>query len=229
MRRSAAGILVLLAALASAGAAAGATLHGRVFSAEHEDSLARGAPVLLLVERSGEIVERLESRTDEEGLFHFHDLDPDSALSYTVEVTYDGREFRGRPTRFAAGQDLMEMNLLLSAGLPDGEVPPDHPSIPETPRTGRPVEPNPLHTLLITAWIVLLFLWLVRLSRPSDPGRSARAGAPDRMPEAEALVRDIAALDNRREDGVIGEEEHRKVRAALKRRLEELTAGARRR
>ena len=222
-RRAAASLL--LATLAIAGSSRAATLHGRVFTAEHEDSLARRTPVALLVESPGEQARRLETLTDEAGVFHFHGLEPDGRISYTLEVGYQGREFHGDPARFEPGEELIEINLLLASGPPAGDLPPDHPPIGEPPAAGRPVRQDPIHMTLIAVWVVLLFVWLARLSRPSPTANGRAPGGRERSPEAEALVREIAGLDNRHEEGVIGEEEYRKVRAGLLRKLDELAGG----
>jgi hypothetical protein len=211
-RRAAAFVLATLPILLLATAAPAATIAGKVFTAESADSTAKDAPVTLLFHNSAGLeTKRLETKSDSEGQFHFQDLPSDTSLSYVLQISYKGTDFLSNTIRFASGQNEVDYNVLLSE-----QPPADAGSEPMI--QGRPAKQSPLQTILITLFVVALFSLFALLAR-----REGRAEEREAPPEARALIREIAGLDVRREDGIIGEEEYRKVRSALKARLRSLS------
>jgi hypothetical protein len=204
-----------------AGAARAGTIGGRVFTAENPDSVAKGAGVTLIFRGADGELTRTKSLTDESGHFHFLDLAQDSSIGYVLQINHAGRDFLSTPIHFGPGQSEVDYSVLLSDQAPTPEgMPSGHPPLSgERPPVGTPVRPNPVHTILIVVWIVLVFGLLAILARR----RVGDAGAAEPPAAVRALIRDIASLDNRHEDGVIGEEEYRKVREGLVARLRSLT------
>jgi hypothetical protein len=214
-------LFLAFAILAVWGAGSGfaATIAGRVYTADHPDSIAPGAPVSLVFRPKQGDMQRLQVSADAEGHFHFMDLSADSSIAYVLKIDFKGREFLSSPIRFRPGEDVVEFNVLLAGGMPQEEMPAGHPSISGGEPEGRPVRPNALHTILIVLWTVILFGLLGVLAR--------RKGSPEGRPlpaGAKGLIRDIAGLDERHADGVIGEDEYRKVRDGLMTRLRALGA-----
>ena len=198
--------------------AAAATIAGRVFTADAPDSIAPGAPVSVVFRPPGGDVQRLQATADAEGHFHFVDLSADSSIAYVLRIDFKGMQFLSSPIRFEPGEDVVEFNVLLSGGMPQGEVPAGHSKVPGRPAQGRPVRPIALHTILLSVCVTLIFALLALLAR-----RKLRAGGERRLAApARGLVRDIASLDNSHAGGVIGEEEYRKVREGLMTRLRAL-------
>ena len=195
-----------------------ATIAGRVFTADHPDSIAPGAPVSVVFRPPGGEVQRLQTDADAEGHFHFVDLSADSSIAYVLRIDFKGMQFLSSPIRFEPGEDVVEFNVLIAGGMPQGEMPSGHPSVPSGPPQGSPVRPNALHTILLALWVTMIFAFLAALIR-----RKLRPGGERALPAAaRGLVRDIASLDNSRAGGVIGEEEYRKVREGLMIRLRAL-------
>lgn len=219
----AAALLLAVFPLEASGASGGSIL-GRVYTAEHEDSVGRGAAVELIYRDSAGERQEIRRSTGEDGHFHFSDLSTDSALVYVLRISLRGRAFLSDPIRFAVGETEIDYNVLLSDADPDfGDLPAGHPPMPGAPATGRPVAQSPAHTVLIVLWTVLLFALFALLARRNES--QAREGDD---PAARALARDIAGLDRRRADGVIGDEEYRKVRAVLVEQLRARTGGVKR-
>jgi hypothetical protein len=214
-------LAIVLLPVTGAPAARGATLAGRVFTADHPDSIAPGAPVSLIFRPPQGEVQRLQSTADEGGHFHFVDLSPDTSIAYVLRIDYKNLQFLSSPIQFAPGEEVVEFNVLLAGGgAPGGDMPEGHPSIPGEPMQGSPVRPNTLHTILLALWVILVFALLALLARRSASTR----GDEILSPAARDLVRDIASLDNRHADGVIGAEEYRKVRDGLMARLRTLSS-----
>ena len=212
--------LVLLLGLTAAGARGG-TIGGRVFTAQHPDSVAQGAAVTLFFRDDAGQMARDRIETDGQGHFHFTGLAQDTSIAYVLQIEHGGRSFLSASIRFEPGQDEVSYSVLLTEEAPEGaDLPAGHPPLPgQGPPLGRPIRPNPIHTLLIVLWVTLVFGLLAIMARPRPSGEQG-----SQPPVAyRALVRDIASLDNRREDGVIGEEEYRKVRDGLVSRLRMLT------
>lgn len=206
-----------------ASTACAATIAGRVFTADDPDSIAPGAPVSLVFRPPSGEVQRLQTNSDAEGHFHFMDLSPDTTIAYVLRIDARGMQFLSSPIRFEPGEDVVEFNVLLSGGIPQGgmpaqEMPAGHPSVPGGPPLGRPVRPNALHTILLALWVTLIFALIAMLARR----KTAKSGEPQLPASARGLVRDIASLDNSHAGGVIGEEEYRKVREGLMARLRAL-------
>jgi hypothetical protein len=219
-----AGALLLLSLVLPAAPAAAATISGRIFTADDPDSIAPGAPVLLVFRPPDGEMQRLQTKADEGGHFHFMDLAPDTAIAYVLRIDYRGMQFLSAPIKFAPDEDLVDFNVLLSGGRePTGEMPAGHPSLGGTPPLGSPIRPNTLHTVLLVLWVVLIFAAIAVIARRRTPAEEQALPAP-----ARDLVRDIASLDNRHADGVIGEEEYQKVRESLMRRLRAMSAKGRR-
>jgi hypothetical protein len=217
-------LTVLLAGsllLASAVGVHAGTISGRVFTAESPDSVAKGASVTLVYPGTGGQMNRARAETDGSGHFHFTDLAQDTSITYVLQITLRGRDFLSGAIRFEPGQSEVEYSVLLSEGPPSGgDLPTGHPPLSgQRPPQGVPVRSNPIHTVLLVLWIVLVFALLAIMARP----RPGRARSPEIPAPVRALVRDIASLDIRHEDGVIGEEEYRKVREGLVTRLRSLT------
>jgi hypothetical protein len=212
------GLLLAVSAPAHAG-----NITGRVFTAENPDSLAKGAGVTLIFRGAdGEMI-RKKLETDTDGHFHFLDLAQDTSIAYVLQIFYRGRDFLSEPIHFTPGQDEVDYSVLLSdRARSEGDLPSGHPPLTGQPPQGIAVRPNPLHTVLIVLWIVLIFALLAFLGRP----RAGDAKAAEPPAGVRALIRDIASLDNRHADGVIGEEEYRKVREGLVARLRTLTQRA---
>ncbi len=222
MRRA---LLVAAAMLISPGvlrAQSGAIL-GRVFTAEHEDSVGRGCSVELIYRDANGERREMSRTTGDDGHFHFADLPIDTALTYVLRIEFRGRGFLSEPIRFRPGESEIDYNVLLTdQEPPEGAVPPGHPPLPGAPAMGVPVRQDPLHTILIVLWVLLVFGLLALLAR-----RDAPRGRRDSVPAAaRALARDIAGLDRSFAQGAIGEEEYRKARAALSQRLRVMTGGS---
>ena len=217
-------ILAVLAAILflSAPALAGEIVGG-AFTAEHPDSVAAGCSVSLIYRDAAGERQQIDKTTGEDGHFHFAGLSTSPDFSYVIQISYRGRSFLSAPVQFPAGEDVVEYSVLLSRETPAfGEMPSGHSDIPgATPPAARAARQSPAHTILIVLWIVAIFVLFAWMGRPR--GESAPA---DRLsPQARSLVRDIAGLDLRHEDGVIGEEEYRKVRQGLIDRLRSMTSG----
>lgn len=225
MRRASLAALLFLAVsptfLPEACSAAGGVILGRVYTAEHEDSVGRGGKVDLIFRDEAGQRQEISRTTGDDGHFHFADLSTDTAYVYVLRIALRGRSFLSEPIRFAPGETEIDYNVLLTDQVPmTGEMPAGHPPTPTAPVTGQPLRQNPTHTLLIVLWIVLLFALLALLARRTTRGAPETGSAP-----ARALARDIAGLDRRHADGLIGDEEYRKVRAGLVDRLRALTSG----
>lgn len=206
------------ASLWGAAPSTAATIAGRVFTADHPDSIAPGAPVSVVFRPPAGEVQRLQTNADAEGHFHFVDLSADSSISYVLRIDFKGMQFLSSPIRFEPGEDVVEFNVLLAGGMPQGEMPAGHPAVSGGPPQGRPVRPNALHTILLSVWVAMIFALIAVLARRKRP-----QGGDRTLPAvARGLVRDIASLDNSHADGVIGEEEYRKVREGLMIRLRAL-------
>ena len=205
---------------ASASGVQAGTISGRVFTAENPDSVAKGATAILVYPGTGGQMNRARAETDDSGHFHFMDLAQDTSITYVLQITLRGRDFLSGAIRFEPGQSEVEYSVLLSDESPSGgDLPGGHPPLSgQRPPQGVPVRPNPVHTILLVLWIVLVFALLAIMARP----RPGRGKAPETPASVRALVRDIASLDIRHEDGVIGEEEYRKVREGLVTRLRSL-------
>jgi hypothetical protein len=202
-----------------------ATIHGRVFTAAHEESLLSAAPVSLVFRDSQGQDQRLETETDAGGHFHFIDVSPDTSIQYVLSVDYLGRAFEGSALQFSPGEEEITFNLLLNRPGAGGEgMPAGHPPLGGQPFMGEPAVQQPLHTVLITLWIAVLFAGLALLIRRGPGAR----GELKPSPKAQSLIRDIASLDNRHSEGIMGDEEYQKVRTSLLQQLRAL-AGERRR
>jgi hypothetical protein len=209
----------LLAAVLAAPAGAG-TISGRLFTAEDPDSVAPNVAVTLVFRGQGEELERLSTTSDETGHFHFMDVNADTSIGYVLRLDYRGREFLGTPMRFLPGQSEITFNVLLSdQAPPEGTLPEGHPPLQESEAVVAPPVQNPLHMVLIVAWITILFIGIALLARrPREGG----AGTPA---PARSLARDIASLDLRHAEGAIGQEEYEKVRSGLVERLRTVSKG----
>ena len=216
-------LLICLSTLCGVGISRGGTIAGRVFTADHPDSIAPGAAVSLVFRLpQGEMV-RQQTAADASGHFHFIDLAADTSIAYVLRIDYKGMQFLSEPIQFTPGEDVVDYNILLSGGEPPmEEMPAGHPPVGSGPPLGRPVRPNALHAVILVAWVVLMFVLLALIAR-----RKPATEDPTLAPGARDLVRDIASLDNRHADGVIGEEEYRKVREGLMRRLRAMSAKGR--
>lgn len=212
MRRTVLHALLLSVLAVPAGAG---TISGRLFTADHPDSIAPGVGVTLVYRGQGDELQRLSTQSDETGHFHFLDVSPDTSVSYVLRLDYKGREFLGSPIRFLPGQAEITFNVLLSNQMPpEATLPEGHPALPGSQPIVEPAVQNPVHMVLIAAWIAVLFVGMALLARRS--GREPRSGMPA---SARALARDIASLDLRHTEGAIGLEEYQKVRAGLVARL----------
>lgn len=215
--------LVLLLVLSATGVCRAATIAGRVLTAEDADAIAPGAEVSLVFHSPGGQMEQRQTTADASGHFHFVDLAADTSIAYVLQIDYRGTQFLSAPIRFTPEEETIDYNIVLASDEPPmGEMPAGHPPLGGEPLMGRPVRPNAGHTLLLAAWVVLVFALLAALAR-----RKGVTEDPALAPGARELVRDIASLDNRHADGVIGEEEYRKVRDGLMRRLKAIHAKGR--
>lgn len=221
MRRS---LLALLLLAGLAGPGLGATIAGHVFTAEHADSTAPHVPVTLIFRDAQDELQRLSAVTDAEGHFHFLDLSADTSIGYVLRIEHRGREFLGAPVRFAPGQTEIDWNVLLSEQAPPaGGLPEGHSPMPGSETTPRPAVQDPWHAVLIALWIALIFTVVALLARRRVEASARGSAVP---PEARTLARDIASLDARRTEGVIGPEEYQKVRAGLVERLRAVSKGS---
>lgn len=212
---------------ADAGAGVG-MLGGRLFTADHPESLAVGAEVFLLFE-TPEGSKQLVTRSDTGGAYVFTGLSTEATIQYVLRVDYRGNNFLGAPLSFSPGQTQLSQSFLVSttappvgggAGTAEGQMPANHPPVPG--QEGRPVPEKPGDAIGLTLLLLALFgvpLYLMR-------NREAAATAPRPSGAVESLIRDIAALDLRHETGVIDREDYERVRGSLKRRLSELTGAA---
>jgi hypothetical protein len=187
------------------------TIHGLVFSAAHNDSIVAEAPVALVYRDSEDQPRRIETTTDARGHFHFTDVSSDPSIEYILHVAYLGRDFQGSPLQFPPGKEEIEFNVLVNSPSGSEQLPSSHPPIGGRSLRGEPAVQDPLHTVLIVLWILVLFLGLGLLMRPA-PGTGGETKTP---PKARALIREIASLDNRYDEGIMGDEEYRKVRGSL--------------
>jgi hypothetical protein len=200
----------------------GGVINGTVFTAEHEDSLAVNVPVSLAFQDSTGEFRQIAGRTDRSGRFVFEDLSTDPMTLYRLRIDFRGQDFSGAPMRFEPGQTEIGFDVLLADELPPGSsLPAGHPPVGGPPLRTRPVAQRPLHTVCITLAVVLLFVALALAIPQPRRGRGRIRLSAD----ARRLVRDIAGLDHRYADGVIGPEEYRKVRASLMDRLRSQAAG----
>ena len=117
---------------------------------------------------------------------------------------------------FEAGQEELQFNVLLSDQAPPAnELPPGHPPVAGRAPFGGLPRQNPIHTIVIVLFVVLLFAALALLAR-REPGQRRGLDLP---PAARALVRDVAVLDLRHAGGSLAEKEYRTLRATLLVRL----------
>jgi hypothetical protein len=196
------------------------TISGRLFTAEHPDSIAPNVSVTLVFRGPGDELQHLSVLSDETGHFHFIDVDADTSIGYVLRLDYKGREFLGTPIRFQPGQAEITFNVLLSdQAPPEGALPEGHPPVQGSEPIVEPAVQKPVHMILIAAWISLLFVGVALLARR---GREAGSGVPA---PARTLARDIASLDLRHTEGAIGLEEYEKVRAGLVERLRVVSKG----
>ncbi len=201
-----------LVLLLFASAAAAETIAGTLFTSQSADSIARNTPITLIFHNgAGLETKRLEGKSGPEGQFRFENLPSDTSLSYVLEISYRGTDFQSNAIRFAAGQKEVDYNVLLS------DRPPEEGASPPMIQ-GSPARQSASQTILITLTIFALFSLFALLARREERGVEREA-----PPEARALIREIAGLDVRHEDGIIGDEEYRKVRSALKARLRSLS------
>lgn len=217
MNRGAGPIVLLVLAFAGSLAvsnASAATIAGKVFTAESVDSLAQGASVTLVIHAGpGTDTKQVETSTDAQGHFHFPGLPSDTSLAYVLRITFRGKDFLSNPIRFPAGEEQIDYNVLLSDHSPESGQ-------PEPVIQGRPARQSVFHTILIVLCVVVLFSLFATLARRQDSAEESRGAQP---PEVGALIREIASLDVRHEDGIIGDDEYRKVRSALLARLRSLS------
>ncbi|MBK8230101.1 MAG: hypothetical protein IT349_13340 [Candidatus Eisenbacteria bacterium] len=210
-----------------AGAGVG-MLGGRLFTADHPESLAVGAEVFLLFETPAGS-KQLVTRSDSGGAYVFTGLSTEGTIQYVLRVDYRGNNFLGAPLSFSPGQTQLSQSFLVSttappvgggAGAGEGQMPANHPPVPG--QEGRPVAEKPGDAIGLTVLLLALFglpLYLMR-------SREGAVTAPRPSGAVESLIRDIAALDLRHETGVIDREDYERVRGSLKRRLSELTGAA---
>lgn len=205
-----------LALLLAAGSAYSATIDGWIYTADHPDSVAKGAPDTLIYRTPDGELRRIAAVTDGQGHFRFRDLPADSSIGYVLKISFRGQEFLGAPVHFEAGQEELQFNVLLSAQPPPAdELPPRHPPIPVRAPLGGLPRQEPIHAVVIVLCVVLLFAALALLARRERGTR----GDLDLPPAARALVRDIAGLDLRHAGGSIAEKEYVQMRAGLLERL----------
>jgi hypothetical protein len=219
--RIAPALLALALILGSSAVAGAGTITGRVFTAESADSVAKGATVVLVYPGSDGQMNRAKALTDESGHFHFMDVSQDTSIAYVLQITLHGRDFLSGAIKFEPGQSEIDYSVLLTDESPDGgDLPSGHPPLSgQQPPRGVALRPNPVHAVLIVLWIALVFGLLAIMARPRrGSGEGSEAPAAVRT-----LVRDIASLDLRHEDGVIGDDEYRKVREGLMARLRSLS------
>ena len=214
-------LLSLLVVLGGGAAAQGGSIHGGVFTAEDPDSIAPGCSVELIYRDAEGELRRVHSISGEDGSFQFSGLPTADSIGYVLQIAHRGRSFLSVPIRFEAGQEEIAYNVLLKEDDAGGDLPAGHPPLGAERAPARPVRQNPTHAILIVLWVVVLFTVFAFLARC---GRRRAAGRELPL-QAQAFIRDIASLDLRHEDGVIGEEEYRKVRAGLVERLRSLDPG----
>jgi hypothetical protein len=193
-----------------------AVLTGRVFTADSPDSVLALNPIEVVYQDASGQTHRHATTTDAMGRFLFDGLEPEGR-AYVLSIKRGGREFLSEPIHFQAGQDTLVYDVMLvNEPPPSGPLPAGHPPVGGVP-PHRPVD-SPLWALAIVVGLAVLFAYLFHLS-----GETPEAARQRRYPpRAVALMRDLAALDLRRERGEIGEEEYAKVREGLKRRLLEI-------
>lgn len=200
------------------------TIAGTVMTAQHPDSFVARAPVVLIFREGQDATRRLQAEADERGHFHFTELAADTSINYVLSIDHRGQQFLSAPIRFRPEQEIIEFNVLLSAGMDPGAMPSGHPPIEDPgPRFGKPVKVDPAHTILLVLGITAAFFGLGMAARR----RVAASSAADLPAHARPLVRDIASLDINFGEGIIGEEEYRKVRAQLMERLRGIEKGGR--
>ena len=215
-------LLSFLLLLAFGGSIAhGGIITGTVYTTEHEDSLAADVPVFLAFRDSTDQICLIDGRTDHSGLFLFEGVSTDSSISYRLRIDYRGEDFLGAPISFGPGETEIVFDVLLAhERRSESTLPAGHPLIGGPPVRSTPVVQRPLDTVLVVLLVTLLFGVLAFLAR-----RPVAAGVAVRLsPSAQVWVRDIAGLDLRYRDGVIGEEEYRKVRDSLIDRLRPMVA-----
>ncbi len=181
------------------GFAQAGTITGQVFTAEHNDSLARSIPVTLLYRDAAEALQEIEGGTDSLGTYRFVDVPADTSIEYVIRIDSGEHELLSTPIRFEIGQELLASSFLLPS--------PERGHVP----VGSPVEQSHSDLIVILVCVVILFAGLARAGQRSDPVGGQRRFSSG----AHQLARDVASLDLRYEDGVIGEEEYTKVRAGL--------------
>ena len=211
------------------------TFGGRLFTADHPESLAAGAEVFLIFQNAKGEARQLVTRAGSAGDYRFSGLSTDPSIQYVLRVDYRGENFLGSPSQFASGETTLEQSFLVTTTAPpvgsgmggapnanEQSMPAGHPPVPN--QTGRPVPVNLVHTLLITGALVVIFgLPPYLLRRREERRAESKSSGP-----IEALIRDIAALDLRHESGVLEREDYERVRQSLFRRLLELSSADRR-
>lgn len=217
---------ILLARVADAGADAGmgpGEIRGQLFTADHPESTASHAEVFLVYRDAAGERRELGLTTGGDGRYDFTGLSIDAAQSYVVRVDFRGSSFLGAPMQFA-DERVLTSNFLVSLTAPpitapraDGEGRPGS-AEPQagTLGLGEPVPPRPELMLLWTAAVAAGFAWPILAARRRDAERRARGPA---APPENSLVRDIAALDLRFEEGALERGDYERVRASLLARL----------
>jgi len=157
---------LLLVAVAHPAPSISASLSGQVYTADHPDSIAASAAVTLIYrDRDGELA-RVETVTDRSGRFRYQDLDGDTSLAYVLRIDDSRSSFLSAPIRYAAGQEEIDFNVLLTPGSMQSDIPSGHPSLDGGMAQGRPVEQKPIHTALIVLAVVSAYGLLARWARP---------------------------------------------------------------
>jgi len=208
------------------------SLGGRLFTADHPESVAVGADVFLIFQDAKGTARQLKTSVGHDGAYLFTGLSTEPTIQYVLRVDFRGENYLGAPSSFTAGQTALDLSFLVSKTAPpapggamggamgggagEGQLPSGHP--PVEGQSGKPVPVNAGHTLLLTLALVLAFGLPVALLARAD----RRAETPRPSGAIETLLRDIAALDLRYESGVLAREEYDPVRNSLKRRLSEL-------
>ncbi len=195
-------------------------ISGRLFTADHPDSLARGASVTLIYGRAEGERSELVAASGPDGVYRFDGLSTDPNITYLLRVDFRGESFLGPPTGFETGEVALDRSFLVSPQAPPldrmltGEaMPSDHPPVPALHGEPTPIQPGItllLVLLIVAAWLGP-WLWIRR--------RDRGAARPRAEGEIEALIRDIAGLDARHAAGQLPSEDWTRVRGRL---MEEL-------
>lgn len=201
-------------------------LQGRLFTAQHPDSVASNAEVQLIFRDADDHLQRISSTAGPDGSYAFPGISADPTLDYVVRVQFFGRDYLGAPISFTAGETELEYNFLVARNaesIPMDGLPDNHPQMGETarPPMAPPVRQDPLTMVVLVAVILALFgLPIISAWKREVADAQATNARP-----IDSLVRDIAGLDLRFERGDLEEDVYRKVRDSLFARLRE-SAGA---